>query len=890
MGEVYLAQDSRLERKVALKLLSAQFIRDAERVLRFTQEARAASALNHPNIITIYDIGESGDVPYIATEFIDGQTLRQRIAAGPLPLGLALDYAIQAAGALAAAHEAGIVHRDIKPENIMIRSDGYVKVVDFGLAKLTERAADPGDSGTVMMSPAVTTYGTVMGTAQYMSPEQARAQVVDARSDIFSLGIVLYELIAGRAPFFGETASHQIVAILERNPPPLSASTSAIPPELEIAVAKALAKSVDERYQTCVALAADLKEIRRWLDLEASLHDAGVTGRLTRSGALQAISGPVAAATPATAAETPLPVRQSRRRTWLLLPAAAVVALAGWFGFTRLSHPAIPFQNYAVEELTDTGKVRDAVISPDGRYVVFTQSERGEQSLHIRQVVSGSTVQIQPAARKRYSGLTFSLDGNYLFFTRQEPGSVLSTLYRISSLGGEPVKIVDGVYSAISFSPDGQRMAYFGTDSTLTETHLISARLDGSDSRKLKSTKPPILTTTGPVWSPDGKSIAVGVNTPGKGGYRGAPVLVPADGGAERSLLPARWAGILSLAWTPDSRAVLAVGATPGITTSTQIWYVPVSGKEPLALTNDVNTYTSLSSTADGKMLLAVKRAVLSGLSILTLADGSLKQIASTGAYYTGALGLLWSADGTLIHTGKAGSGIDLWQRDTEGSAAPKRVTNDSAFALTPQITADGKKLFFASNRTSGVFHVWSLDLATGEYRQVTSGEGEMVNAVTPDGKSVYYSAASGATGIWRISADGGAPQQWTTLRVGAVSASPDGQSLALSYLDEAAGRRSRFGIIPLAGGAFAKTFDFAVPGGGGGLQWTPDGSGLTYSAGVAGVSQLWLQPVAGGAARQLTQFTSDSIFTYAWSKDGKRLVLARGTNPSDAVLIRQKN
>src|SRR5256885_2401033 len=236
MGEVYLAQDTRLERKVALKLLSSQFIRDAERVLRFTQEARAASALNHPNIITIYDIGESSEVPYIATEFIDGQTLRQRIAAGPLPLALALDYAIQAAGALAAAHEAGIVHRDIKPENIMIRSDGYVKVVDFGLAKLTERSPDPGDSGTMIMSPAVTTYGTVMGTAQYMSPEQARGQVVDARSDIFSLGIVLYELIAGRAPFSGETASHQIVAILEKMPPPLSAETVAVPPELESAV------------------------------------------------------------------------------------------------------------------------------------------------------------------------------------------------------------------------------------------------------------------------------------------------------------------------------------------------------------------------------------------------------------------------------------------------------------------------------------------------------------------------------------------------------------------------------------------------------------------------------------------------------------------------------
>jgi serine/threonine protein kinase len=285
MGEVYLAQDTRLDRKVALKLLSAQFVKDAERILRFTQEARAASALNHPNIITIYDIGESGDAPYIATEFIDGQTLRQQIEAAPLTLAQALDYAIQAGSALAAAHQAGIVHRDIKPENILVRSDGYVKVVDFGLAKLAERPPNPEDSGTVLMGPAITTYGTVMGTAQYMSPEQARGQMVDARSDIFSLGIVLYEMIAGHAPFSGETTSHQIVAILEKTPPTLT-SITAIPPELEDVVAKALAKDADQRYQTCAEMVADLKEIRRWLELEASLQDSNVTGRLTKSGTL----------------------------------------------------------------------------------------------------------------------------------------------------------------------------------------------------------------------------------------------------------------------------------------------------------------------------------------------------------------------------------------------------------------------------------------------------------------------------------------------------------------------------------------------------------------------------------------------------------------------------
>ncbi|HLZ09875.1 MAG TPA: serine/threonine-protein kinase, partial [Chloroflexota bacterium] len=249
MGEVYLAEDTVLDRKVALKILSAQSTSDPERVMRFIQEAKAASALNHPNIVTIYEIGESGGVRFMATEFIEGRTLRPAIAESPLSLRDVLDYAIQIASALTAAHEAGIVHRDIKPENIMVRPDGYVKVVDFGLAKLTEKAPESEDAATVAMA-VNTTAGTVMGTVQYMSPEQARGLPVDARTDIFSFGVLLYEMLAGHAAFRGETQSHQIVAILEKDPEPLSQVRPDIPAEVEAIVGKAMAKSRDDRYQT----------------------------------------------------------------------------------------------------------------------------------------------------------------------------------------------------------------------------------------------------------------------------------------------------------------------------------------------------------------------------------------------------------------------------------------------------------------------------------------------------------------------------------------------------------------------------------------------------------------------------------------------------------------
>jgi len=275
MGEVYLAEDTRLDRRVALKFLPEQSTADSNRVRRFVQEAKAASALNHPNIITIHEIGEaateSASTHYIAMEFIEGQTLRQYQTSEKLSLGAALDIAIQTASALAAAHEAGIIHRDIKPENVMVRRDCLVKVLDFGLAKLTERSAAEVDEDAATLAKVATDPGTVMGTPQYMSPEQARGQKADARSDIFSLGVVLYEMLAGRPPFGGVNAIDVMAAILDREPAPLKQHVTAVPDELQRIVSKALRKDREQRYQTSKDLLLDLKEIRQELELEAKL-------------------------------------------------------------------------------------------------------------------------------------------------------------------------------------------------------------------------------------------------------------------------------------------------------------------------------------------------------------------------------------------------------------------------------------------------------------------------------------------------------------------------------------------------------------------------------------------------------------------------------------------
>jgi eukaryotic-like serine/threonine-protein kinase len=390
MGEVYLARDSRLERKVALKLLHTGFTRDEARVRRFIQEARAASALNHPNIITIYEIGQSEGRRYIATEFIEGQTLRQLVAEGRLSWSAALDVAAQTAHALQAAHTAGIIHRDIKPENIMVRPDGLVKVLDFGLAKLTERPAPISAFTFETNVPAArgfnTEPGMIMGTVAYMSPEQARGHEVDARSDIFSLGVVCYEMIAGRQPFTGETLNHVIVAILDREPAPLVRHDNEIPAELQRVISKALCKDCEERYQTIADLLADLNALKQNPELQAGPAPA----RASNQNREAEVAGKEAAA------RATIIIKSLRRRVKLfrrgeiVALAAVIIAMTGLFFYFNRA-PALTekdtvlladFVNLTGDELFDnTLRQATAVQLEQTPFLNFFPEERIRETL-----------------------------------------------------------------------------------------------------------------------------------------------------------------------------------------------------------------------------------------------------------------------------------------------------------------------------------------------------------------------------------------------------------------------------------------------------------------------------------------------------------------------------
>jgi len=469
MGEVYLAQDVRLGRKVALKVLFDDVTRGEDWVRRFEQEARATSSLNHPNIITIYEVGQADGSHFISAEFIDGRTLRQHLNENMLSLREVLDIAIQVATALATAHDSGIVHRDIKPENVMLRADGYVKVVDFGLAKFIEKrllglsGSDPDADTQQQAEPFVKTNpGSVMGTVSYMSPEQARGTHVDARSDVFSLGILLYEMLTGRQPFEGKTASEIIISIIQKRPRPIARFSPDVPIEMERIVGKALSKSVEERYQTVKDMRIDLKRLKRGLELEAETEDepeqelsrqllSSSTGgvRLSREGGLRVSNEQTIAHTKEITSDVAIPttpssaeyivkgIRQHKKVVFLALGAFVVATVAAFYYFSASrsidSIAVLPFNvvnaKPGAEQISD--EITEQIILGLNKFKLRVMSfpsvaqYRGQQpnpqqvggQLGVRAILTGSITNTDDAIAVRYS-LVDASDGSIIWGDR----------------------------------------------------------------------------------------------------------------------------------------------------------------------------------------------------------------------------------------------------------------------------------------------------------------------------------------------------------------------------------------------------------------------------------------------------------------------------------------
>ena len=908
MGEVYLAQDSRLGRKIALKLLPLDFARDQHRVRRFAQEARAASALNHPNVCVIHEIGRTSDGRhFIAMEHIDGITLRERIAQGPLKLSEALVVAEQIAAALAAAHAAGVVHRDIKPENIMLRKDGYVKVLDFGLAKLNESQSQPrsvNEAPTI----AITEPGTQMGTVRYMSPEQLREGPVDERTDVWSFGVVLHEMITGYAPFEARSRNETIVAILKRQPTRLAFSGDEAPEEFRQIIAKALSKKRAERYQTINDLAADLKNFRLQFlgenTSEPSLPQAQIMAaiasgkpRILSKASLESKTRHKRRVQPGgttdlwssalmyisrTAGQILTDVKQHPKTT---IFAGLIAVFAIFMGlnsrrFLSQQPQAVPFQTIKMTPLTNSGQSVCAVISPDGKLFAHAEKKDGMQQLLVTNISNAGTSVVVASADFNYRGVTFSRDGNYLYFTRSVGNSDVGALYQVALPGGSPRKLLDNVDSPISFSPTGGRFAFVRWNRAIGEYSLMIANVDGTGERPIATRRDgKTFSTYGAAWSPDEKSIVCGAGWWDHLIHMNL-VEVEVDDGKEKPVGGEQWYFVLQVAWLQDKSALI-VSAKDQPLSPYQLWRVSYPQGKAEKITTDVTEYQSVSLSQDANAIVSVQSRFVGTISTGPGDDVQrFREIkSSVGRVY----GLDWTSQGRIFFSSMVGNNMTISAINPDGSdqAALNVSAKDD---YSPASSPDGRLVVFSSNR-SGSLNIWRMNASDGgDLKQLTFGDGNAHPTCSADGQWVLYENQSGPTmSVWKVSIDGGDSVKIIDHNAWMPIVSPDNQFIACRY-DVEAGQQG-IAILPFQGGPPVKLLRIPIRERQR-IQWSADSRSLTYVDTVNGVYNIWTYEIASDSRKQVTHFKSDQIFAYAWSPDYKELACDRGAELRDVMII----
>jgi eukaryotic-like serine/threonine-protein kinase len=791
MGEVYLAQDSKLGRKVALKLLAASFTKDEARVRRFALEARAVSALNHPNILTIYDVDEVDGIHFIATEHIEGQTLRQRIADSRLQVSEALSLATQVASALSAAHQAGIVHRDIKPENIMLRPDGYVKVLDFGLAKLTEPPAVSSDGGSPAYAGLKTDTGAVIGTVSYMSPEQAKGQHIDERSDVFSFGVMLYEMLTGEVAFRRDSDVETLHAIIYEEPPRLSGLRARVPAGLESVLRRCLEKQRETRYGSGCELAAALEKAVAALPLSAGVPWArGAWPRPWR----RAGSTIAAAAFALTLVIVGL--------LWFYIPASSPKS-----SLTPMK--VVPFTSFpGVENLGS--------FSPDGNQIAFGwNGENGDKdqhsSIYVKQIGSERPLRLTFDTAHNDWGPVWSPDGQRIAFNRQSDTDC--AIYIVPALGGAERKVLTcpntslGGLTTLAWSPDGKYIAFTSKDpkEEPAKIHLVSP--DTFARRTLTSPSAENAGDLTPAFSPDSQRVAFARQS---SAGTADIYIVPITGG-EPTRLTFDNAVLRGLAWTADGREIIFSSSRAdggagqhydfGLAFISGLWRISASGGAAERVTIGGLNFFFPNISRQGNRLTYVQRSPEdANIYRIEISDTTVsknpptKLIASTR--HDG--GPQFSPDGKKIvfHSARSGP-LEIWMCDSDGrnfvqltflnrragsprwspdgqqivfdfyeegkgdiyvisaeGGVPRPIVTGDADDHLPNWSRDGKWIYFASDR-SGKHQVWKVSAGGGEALQVTM-QGGVLPCESPDGKYVYYSKGLGTRGLWRVPVDSG--------------------------------------------------------------------------------------------------------------------------------------
>ena len=900
MGEVYLAQDAQLRRRVALKILPGDLASNQDRMRRFIQEAQSAAALNHPNIAHVYEIGEAEGVNFIAMEFVEGKTLREKIHLEGTELTKLLRYLQNVAEGLAKAHAAGVVHRDLKPDNIMITGDGHAKILDFGLAKLIEQrppatsAQGSSEVDTAMM-PQHSTPGTVIGTVGYMSPEQAQGKTeeIDHRSDIFSFGCILYEAATRKRAFAGKDALDSLHKIVHAQTPQICEVNPAAPSELQRIIRRCLAKDPEDRYQTIKDLAIELKDLRRELEaIDTNIPPPAVSeapvAEVPPGQTLSATisTAPSSLSTRASSAEYVVAEIKKHKVAAIMVVGLMTLALLGvGFGVYRVlrqKKAALSFQSAKFTRLTSTGKSLRAAISPDGKWLVRVIDDGGQQSLWLKQVaVLNSDTQIVPPTELYYSGVAFSPNGNYIYYSVQEKNDPRGTLFQVPVLGGPARKLLTGINNAVTFSPDGNQIAFFYYFED--QDRLMIANADGTGERMLATRGGnEFLFRAGFAalsWSPDGKLLAAPVGN-NLENYMSVAT-IPVATGEIKSLTPQKWYEVRQLAWLADGSHLLFTAKGKG-SSNFKIWQISYPAGEAEAITTDVDSYSTISLTADFTVLATVRTEAVANIWVMPGFEAARATQVTQGWSFDREPS--WTPDGKIVYSSNMGGGLDLYLMDARGGN-PKQLTANAGANGQPTISPDGHYIIFSSDRT-GAPHIWRMDVEGGNQKQLTDNP-DVSPDCSPDGRWVVYSSSANKETIWKVGIDGGQPRQLTEKLSFSPAISPDGKEIVCSYLEDQSSP-VKLAILPFQGGPPIKTFPLAGQLGTN-LAWTRDGSAVVYVLTSGGVSNLWAQPMNGTPPKQLTDFTSERIFWFAFSRDGKQLALSRGTQTSDVILINFK-